>query len=170
MKKIVLTVAAIFAIGVAQAQEAKFGIMAGVDFLSQKYKVEGYSLSDNTTAFVGGVFVDINASDKFHIQPEVVIVTADGGSQLQVPILAKYYVADKFSVLAGPDMVFNLDEKVEGYKNFGVGIDFGAAYDINEHFLIEAKYNLGVTNFLEDASSGYSAKINGFFLSLGYKF
>ena len=170
MKKIILTAAAIFAIGVVQAQEAKFGIMAGADFASVKLKAEGYSLTENTTAFVGGVFVDINASDKFHVQPELVIATADGGSQLQVPILAKYYVADKFSFLAGPDMLFNLDEKVDGVKNFGIGLDLGAAYDINEHFLIEAKYNLGLTNFIEDAPSGYSMKINGFFLSLGYKF
>ncbi len=170
MKKIILAAAAIFAIGAAQAQEAKFGIMAGADFASAKLKAEGYNLTDNTTAFVGGVFVDITASDKFHVQPEVVIVTADGGSQLQVPILAKYYMADKFSVLAGPDMLFDLNEKTDGVKNFGLGIDLGAAYDINEHFLVEAKYNLGLTNFIEDAPTGYSLKVSGFFLSLGYKF
>ncbi|OYX82150.1 MAG: hypothetical protein B7Y83_15720 [Flavobacteriales bacterium 32-34-25] len=170
MKKIILSALAVFTFGFINAQEAKFGLIAGADFATYKLEAEGFNISENTTAFFGGVFVDITASDKFHVQPELVIVTAEGGSQLQLPILAKYYLADKVSILAGPDLLFDLDEKTEGLKSFGVGIDFGAAYDIDSHFMIEAKYNLGLTNFIEDAPSGYAAKINGFFLGLGYKF
>nr|WP_288835984.1 porin family protein [uncultured Flavobacterium sp.] len=170
MKKIILSVVAVFVFGLANAQEAKFGVIAGADFATSKFEIEGFNVSENTTAFFGGVFLDITASEKFHVQPELVVVTAEGGSQLQLPILAKYYLADKVSILAGPDLLFNLDEKIDGFKNFGVGIDFGAAYDIDDHFMIEAKYNLGLTNFIEDAPSGYAAKINGFFLGLGYKF
>ncbi|GGA76462.1 hypothetical protein GCM10008015_16340 [Flavobacterium palustre] len=170
MKKVILSVVAVFAFGLANAQEVKFGVIAGADFATSKIEVEGLNVSNNTTAFFGGFFADFTASEKFHVQPELVIVTADGGSQLQLPILAKYYIADKVSVLAGPDLLFDLNEKIEGFKSFGVGIDFGAAYDINEHFMVEAKYNLGLTDFFEDAPSGYSAKVNGFFLGLGYKF
>lgn len=170
MKKIVLSAIAIFAFGFANAQEVKFGLIAGADFATAKVEVEEFNVSENTTAFFGGVFVDITASEKFHVQPELVVVTADGGSQLQLPILAKYYLADKVSILAGPDLLFDLNEKTEGLKTFGVGIDFGASYDIDEHFMIEAKYNLGLTDFLEDSTSDYSVKVNGFFLGLGYKF
>lgn len=170
MKKNILTAIAVFAFALTNAQEVKFGVIAGADFASAKVKGEGLTISGNQTAFFGGVFADIAASDKFHVQPELLIITADGESQLQLPILAKYYIADKISVLAGPDLLFDLGEKVEGFKSFGFGIDFGAIYDIDSHFMIEAKYNLGLTNFLEDAPSGYSAKMNGFFLGLGYKF
>ncbi|HTG66006.1 MAG TPA: porin family protein [Flavobacterium sp.] len=170
MRKIILSALAVFAFSFANAQQTKFGIIAGADFATGKVELEGFNVTENTTAFFGGFFADITASEKFHVQPELVIVTAEGGSQLQLPILVKYYLADKVSILAGPDLLFDLEEKTEGLKTFGVGIDFGAAYDINEHFMIEAKYNLGLTNFIEDAPSGYSAKINGFFLGLGYKF
>ncbi len=170
MKKIILSAFAVFTFAFTNAQETKFGVIAGADFATAKVELEGFNVTDNTTAFFGGFFADITASEKFHVQPELVIVTADGGSQLQLPILAKYYLADKVSILAGPDLLFDLEEKTEGFKTFGIGVDFGAAYDINEHFMIEAKYNLGLTNLIEDAPSGYSAKINGFFLGLGYKF
>ncbi len=170
MKKIILTAVALCALSFANAQETKFGVIAGTDFATAKVELEGVNVTDNTTAFFGGFFADITASEKFHVQPELVIVTADGGSQLQLPILAKYYLADKVSILAGPDLLFDLEKKTDGFKSFGVGIDLGAAYDVNEHFMIEAKYNLGLTNFIENAPSGYSAKISGLFLGLGYKF
>ena len=170
MKKIILTAAAVFAFSFTHAQDAKFGIMAGVDFASAKGKSPDFSLTQSETGAFIGAFVDIAASEKFHVQPELLFVFIQDSKQLQVPVLAKYYFADKFSFLAGPDLLVNLDEKVEGVKNIGIGLDLGMAYDINKNFSIEAKYNFGLTNFIENAPSGFSAKISGLFMGLGYKF
>ena len=170
MKKIILSALAVFAFGFVNAQEVKYGVIAGADFATAKLKAEGFNVSENKTFFFGGFFADITASEKFHVQPELLIATSDGSSQLYLPILAKYYLADKVSILAGPDLLFDLDEKVDGIKKFGLGLDFGAAYDIDSHFVIEARYNLGLTDLLEDAPAGYNFKMNGFFLGLGYKF
>ena len=87
-----------------------------------------------------------------------------------MPILAKVVLVDKLSLLLGPDLLFDLDKKTPGVKTFGLGLDFGGAYDINKNLSIEAKYNLGLTNLIENAPSGYSAKICGFFAGVGYKF
>ena len=170
MKKIILTVAAVFAFGFANAQETKFGVMGGVDFASAKGKAPDFSITQSETGGFVGVFVDFTASDKFHIQPEVLVVFIENSQQLQVPVLAKYYVADKFSLLAGPDLLVSLDERTPGVKNVGIGLDLGGAYDINKNFNIEAKYNFGLTNLIENAPSGYSARISGLFVGLGYKF
>lgn len=89
--------------------------------------------------------------------------------QIQIPILAKFSVGEKFSLLAGPDIGFLMDAE-EGVKSTNFGLDFGASYDVSENISIDAKYNLGLTNLIEDAPSGFSAKINGIFLGLGYKF
>jgi hypothetical protein len=170
MKKIILTVVAVFAFSFANAQETKFGITAGVDFASAKLKFPGGSLTESETGFYVGGLVDIAASDKFHVQPELLFVFIKDTKQLQLPILAKLFLAEKFSVLVGPDLLFDLDGDSAGTKSVGVGFDFGGAYDIDKNFSIEAKYNLGITNLLKDAPNGFSGKINGLFVGLGYKF
>jgi hypothetical protein len=169
MKKIILTAVAVFAFGFANAQSAKFGVTTGVDFATAKLTVPGNSATASETGFYVGAFVDITATEKFHLQPELLIVFIKDSKQLQLPILAKFFVAEKFSILAGPDLLFDLDDSV-GTKSMGVGFDFGGAYDIDKNFCIEAKYNLGITNLIKDAPSGVSGKINGLFVGLGYKF
>jgi opacity protein-like surface antigen len=170
MKKIILTAAAVLAFTFANAQEARFGVTAGVDFASAKFKSPDFTINESETGVFVGAFVDITASEKFHVQPELLFVFIEDSKQLQLPILAKYYVAQKFSLLVGPDLLFNLDEKVDGFKNFGIGLDLGGVYDINENFMIEAKYNFGLTNLLENAPSDTSLKISGLFVGVGYKF
>ena len=170
MKKIVLVLVSLFFYGFTNAQEAKFGVKAGLDFATAKVEIPGsISLSTSETGFYVGAFVDITASEKFHVQPELLLVLIDDSKQLQLPILAKLYVGDKFSLLAGPDLLFDLDN-TPGFKTVGLGFDFGGAYDINKNISIEAKYNLGITNLIQDAPSGYSAKISGLFVGVGYEF
>lgn len=169
MKKIILTAAAVFAFGFANAQDTKFGIKAGVDLASLKVEFDGVSASESETGFYIGGFVDIKVSDKFTVQPALLYVAVKDFDQIQIPILAKIAVGEKFSLLAGPDIGFLMDA-AEGIKSTNFGLDFGASYDVSENISIDAKYNLGLTNLVEDAPSGYSAKVNGIFLGLGYKF
>lgn len=170
MKKIILSSLLVLAFGFTYAQTAKFGVAAGVDFASAKLTVSGVSDTASETGFYVGGLVDIAASKKFHVQPELLLAFIKDSKQLQLPILAKFFLAEKFSVLAGPDLLFDLDSNTNGTKDVGVGFDFGGAYDINKNFSIEAKYNLGITNLIKDAPSGVSGKINGLFIGLGYKF
>jgi len=169
MKKIILTAAAVFAFSFANAQETKFGLTAGVDFASAKVTVPGVTVSETETGFYLGALVDITASEKFHVQPELLLVFIQDSKQLQLPILAKIFVGEKFSILAGPDLLFDL-ENTEGLKSMGVGFDFGGSYDIDKNFSLEAKYNLGITNLVEDAPNGVSAKISGLFVGVNFKF
>ncbi len=170
MKKFILVAMVMFVFGFANAQEAKFGVMTGVDFATARVTASGNSASQSETGFYLGVLVDITASEKFHIQPELVLVFIKDSKQLQLPILAKIFVAKQLSLLLGPDVLFDLDSNTAGTKNVGVGFDFGGAYDINKNFSIEAKYNLGMTNLIKNAPSGVNGKISGLFVGLGYKF
>jgi hypothetical protein len=170
MKKIILSAIVLFTVGFANAQDAKFGITAGADFASAKITVPGVSASESQTGFYFGVLVDIATSEKVHLQPEALLVFIKDSKQLQVPILAKIFVAEKFSLLLGPDVLFDLDSDAVGTKSVGVGFDFGGSYDIDKNFSIEAKYNLGVTNLIKNAPNGVSGKISGLFVGLDYKF
>ena len=82
--------------------------------------------TDSKTSFhIGGV-VEIPISDSFSVQPELLYSSQGakaessfGGdvdfklSYLNLPIMAKYYVAENFSLEAGPQVGLLLSAKVE---------------------------------------------------------
>ena len=83
--------------------------------------------------------------------------------------MAKYYVSEKFNLQAGPQLDFVVSES-EGLNTFGLGLAIGAGYDISEKFFISTRYAFGLTNRIEDAPSGISAKFDTFQAGLGYRF
>lgn len=169
MKKIFLTTVAIFAFGFTNAQDAKFGLKAGVDFASMRHKFDGAKISENETGFYAGAYADIAVSEKFHLQPELLYVCVKDLNQIQVPVLAKIPVVEDLSLLAGPDFGFLLDAG-EGVKTFNFGLDFGLSFDLNEEFSLDGKYNLGLSNLIEGGNSDISTKLSGAFFGLSYKF
>ncbi|MDN3664147.1 hypothetical protein ACFFU1_11130 [Algibacter miyuki] len=63
-----------------------------------------------------------------------------------IPFLAKYKLDQNFSVLLGPKVkMFSIDGRIEDVSLFGT---FGVQYDVNESFLMEARfdYNVGEGN------------------------
>lgn len=118
---------------------------------------------------VGIYFTDIELGESFELQPEIDFLLVKDLNEIQAPILVKYNVAKDFSLLAGPNLGFLLDAP-NGLKSFNFGVDFGAAYDINDKFNVNARYDLGLTNLLENASGDNSVKLSGIQVGLGYKF
>lgn len=210
MKKVVLTIAAIFAFGFANAQETKFGAKAGLNLANLTGDVQDASMK---VGFHVGGFVEIKVSDKFSVQPELLFSTqgakekyseSETGysyteesklnlSYLNIPIMAKYYVADKFSLEAGPQIGFlmsaksdfSFSETVGGVTNSGsqnvdvkdnlesidFGFNLGLGYDFTENVSAGARYNLGLSNIAK-TENGDDTKIqnNVISISIGYKF
>ncbi|WP_146191815.1 outer membrane beta-barrel protein [Algibacter marinivivus] len=120
--------------------------------------------------YLGVFFTDINLSEKFELQPELnFLAIKDDLNQLQAPILAKYEVADKLNLVAGPNLGFLLDAP-DGIKSFNIGFDLGATYDITEKILVSARYNKGLSNLQENSVGGSSVKLNNIQIGVGYKF
>lgn len=201
MKKNMLTAVAVIVFAFSNAQQTKFGVKGGINLATIAGDIE------NTSSKVGfhvGGFAEFKLSDKFSIQPEVLYSTQgtkekgnDYGSSgevseielnykfayLNIPILAKYYVAEKFSLEAGPQIGFVVSAKGEytqagrseegdikkDYETIDFGLDFGAGYDFTENISVGLRYNLGLTNLLKYADD--SKMHNSVFsLSVGYKF
>ncbi len=161
MKKIILSAVAILVFGFASAQETKFGVKAGVDLATMKAKVDtGFGTVEATgseTGFFVGGFVNFGLSEKFSIQPEVMYVAITDSNFLSVPILAKYSIANSFSLIAGPSLNYFMDAEEDEFK---VNVDFGAIYDITENLDVNAKYSLGMGD----------VQVSGIFIGVGYKF
>jgi opacity protein-like surface antigen len=202
MKKIIMTAAAIMAFAFTNAQDVKFGIKGAVSLTTLTGDVENAS---SKVGFQAGAFAEIKITDKFSIQPEVLysaqgvkekgnteyngnIYSLEANTKLgyiNVPVMAKYYVAEKFSLEAGPQIGFLVSAKGEatvlgrsqevdikdGYKSIDLGLNLGAGYDFTENLSVGVRYSLGLSNLAaDDYDNDVNIKNSVFALSLGYKF
>jgi hypothetical protein len=205
MKKIIFAAVAVMAFTFSNAQNARFGIKGGLNFANFTGDTEGLDFKTKVGFNIGG-FVEVKLADKFYIQPELLYSTQgsivddvevyDGFdvyygdvqfkfNYINVPVMFKYYVADKFNLEAGPQIGFLVSAeatvKVEGTKatesvkdNFETldfGLNFGAGYDFTKNFSAGVRYNLGLAN-IADTEPGDDGKVHNsvFSLSVGYKF
>jgi len=178
MKKIILSLVAIAAFGVANAQDMKFGAKAGINMSNYT----GDSDYDSKIGFQVGVFGEFKVTEKFAVQPELLfsnLGAKDSDASLNanyivIPVMGKYYVADKFSLEAGPQIGFLMSAKYDGddvkdfYKSIDFGLNLGAGYDVAENINIGLRYSLGLSNVVD--VDGIDDKTSNIALAVGYKF
>ncbi len=192
MKKVCLVaIAAMFSLSSINAQDIKFGAKAGVNFAS----IGGDDVGDldGRTGFHVGVIAEISISEKFSVQPEL-LYSAQGAKEsfegqeiklnadyLNVPIMAKYYVAEGFSIEAGPQIGFLMSAKAkvgseeedlkDSIKGTDFGINFGVGYKMDSGLNFGARYNLGLADINDGEDSGSSKLHNNVIqVSVGYFF
>ncbi|WP_040278587.1 porin family protein [Psychroserpens damuponensis] len=199
MKKLMLLAAvAVFGLSSVNAQEVKFGAKAGLNM--SNIGGDADDLDGLTSFHLGGV-AEIVISDKFSVQPELVY-SAQGAKNeetfegitfesklkldyLNIPIMAKYYVAEGFSVEAGPQigLLLSANEEFEGggesgeedvkdgFKGIDFGFGIGAGYKMDSGLNFSARYVLGLSNIADgEESDDYSIQNNVFQISVGYFF
>jgi hypothetical protein len=197
-KKLVFIFIAVLGLLNVNAQEIKFGAKAGINFATITGD-DTQGVKGRTSLHVGAVS-EFVISDKFSIQPEL-LYSAQGAKYedevfketikldyLNLPIMAKFYVADGFSLEAGPQVGFLLSAKgkveaggesieadiKELFKGIDFGFNFGVGYKLPSGINFGARYNLGLSNIIEPDSEfnvGDVKNQNGVIqLSLGYFF
>ncbi|MES2812079.1 MAG: porin family protein [Bacteroidota bacterium] len=184
MKKLLLTAAAVFAFGFANAQETKFGVKAGINMSNFGGDLDGY---DSKIGLLVGGFAEIKLSDKFAVQPELLFsgvgAKVDDVSlnlnYLAIPVMAKYFATEKFSVEAGPQIGFLMSAKAkldgesedikDSFNSTDLGLNLGAGYDFTENISAGLRYNLGLSNIIAD-SGDFKGSNNAFSLAVAYKF
>ena len=205
MKKIILSSLFVLAVSFTYSQKAEFGIKGGLNIANQNYSGDGAPSPSSIIGFHLGGFVDIKIAEKLYIQPELLystqgskfnlVVNNEGTdfdtentfklAYMNIPVMFKYYVAEKFSLEAGPQIGFLVDSKLEVnvfgqsvsqdakdlFESVDFGFNLGAGYDITKKFSAGVRYNFGLTNVMK-TESGDNSKIKNsvFSLSVGYKF
>ncbi|MGI9527186.1 MAG: porin family protein [Weeksellaceae bacterium] len=220
MKKVVLSAAAavLGLVGVnaqMNMESVEVGARAGYNYSNLTGDTAENLDTKGLSGYHAGLFVEVPISQRFSIQPEVIYSTqgtklegkfgslAEGTREIQtqninVPVLAKIYVADGFNLQVGPQVSFNTGNKVEDdVKILGVngkndfefdddalssvnfGAVVGAGYKMAEGLTIDARYNFGLTNVFDDKntsltnmdiSSDNDFKDGVFSIGLGYSF
>ncbi len=162
MRNVLLTtVITILGLSNVTAQKIKLGAKAGLNF--------SFITGDNTedldpnTDFHFGVMAEIQVSNKFSLQPELLYsgqgfdtnIDSEGIialNYLNIPVLAEYYVTEKISLEAGPQIGFLLSTKggtrdyKDLFKTTDFGVNFGLGYTLNNKINFSARYTLGVTD------------------------
>lgn len=165
----------------------KYGVTGGLLNSSIDIKISNLTSLDaiDKTGFYIGALLDIEATDKLHIQPELTYGSAGNLSFVYLPVLAKYYITEGLNVQAGPQFVFSskLDdikqaiqtvEGVLGVNNnlddvlntVGMELGFGVGYDISENLMIQVKYAFALTDWYS-GPLGRSLGVNSYTLNIG---
>lgn len=98
---------------------------------------------------------------------------------INIPILANYYVTKGLAIKAGIQPGFKASAKlkgeaggqsdevdIDGAEGFVLAIPMGASYEFN-NFVLDARYNLGVTKAFKEGTDSKHSVIS---ITLGYKF
>jgi hypothetical protein len=179
--------------------DISFGLKGGLNFaLITGDDTDNF---DGRAAFHIGGIVEVPISEKFSFQPEILYssqgdkMTEEGMDisfkldYLNLPLIAKYYLTEGFSLEAGPQIGFLLSSKVEAegisidikdvMKGIDFGLNFGVGYKLENNLFFGARYNLGVANIVENNGSILDVEIDAgntknhnevFQLSVGYFF
>lgn len=185
MKKIVLLALAVSLSQAGLSQEVKWGVKAGYNLSTFDGDYDGI---DYVPGFHAGALSEIKLSPKFALQAEL-LYSQEGGKYdfemelptmsieasekvklgyLNMPIMAKYYVIDGFSLEAGPQIGLLLSGKSEydasvtidgetfeesgsmdikdHMKAISYGFNFGCGYEFKNNLFFQARYHLGLSN------------------------
>tara|TARA_B110000967_G_scaffold42530_1_gene42524 strand:- start:125 stop:691 length:567 start_codon:yes stop_codon:yes gene_type:complete len=188
MKKLFLTAAAVLALTTVNAQDITFGAKAGVNLANAD---AGDFDTDAVTSFHIGVTAELPISDKFSVQPELLYSIQGAASVsdpdttintdfINLPIMAKYYVAEGLSLEAGPQIGFlvkaeNNNDKTsetrdikDSFKSVDFGFNIGAGYKLESGLNFALRYNLGLSDITEDDDDTWKNRVLQ--LSVGYTF
>ncbi|NNC70373.1 MAG: PorT family protein [Flavobacteriaceae bacterium] len=192
MKKLCLALFVLFLSStILNAQgNTSFGLTGGYINGSGKATISGFdvaTVSDGSGFFIG-LLAEIEVTDKFYVQPEVFYGGIDGEGAIFIPVMAKYYIADKFNIQAGPQLDFITglnDLEKELINTTGFSLSFGAGFDITDNFAVQGRYNVGLNNRIDGNISSFldaldipnignlvnpDLKVNTFQIGVVYKF
>ena len=164
-------------VGLAAGVEGEYGVAENFSVSAGLlYSMQGVKENGSLTAYVPAIgTVHYTGDRKMKLD------------FLNIPILANYYIVKGLAIKAGVQPGFcvskkqalngvgvvngqsynvDVDEKIEnGVKTFQLAIPVGLSYEY-ESFVLDARYNIGVTKALEGSDSRH----NVFSVTLGYKF
>eukprot|EP01029_Cantina_marsupialis_P006922 TRINITY_DN1763_c0_g1_i4.p1 TRINITY_DN1763_c0_g1~~TRINITY_DN1763_c0_g1_i4.p1 ORF type:complete len:198 (-),score=27.98 TRINITY_DN1763_c0_g1_i4:1148-1741(-) len=175
MKKILLLLAVVALSVTAFAQDVQFGLKGGLNFAN----LSGDDADGDvrTDIYLGG-FARIGLTETLDFQPEL-IYSRQGSkdeednidvkwksSYLNIPLLlrANLFQSDNFHAIVGPQIGIHLDSEIEAEEgNYSQGTEInkmmndldlslalGLEYTITDKIGIDLRYNLGISNIVDE--------------------
>jgi len=183
MKKILTITIILIAITTATAQSKKidieFGMRGGLNFSTIISGEDNYENTNYLTSFYGGLVAEAAITKRFSAQTEIFYsgqgftvdlpaFERDAEFQLdyiQIPLLAKFYITKGFSVAAGPQFGFKVNEEINAkpfadapsfntnsIKDFDLQGTLGAEYKFESGVFFQARYSYGFSQVIENVN------------------
>lgn len=195
MKNITLIFSAFFMLvfsAQAQDQRSTIGLKTGVNFAN----IGGDADTDMRLGYHLGGFAKIQLSDAVAIQPEILYslqgYKTEGASfggvtfveeenvnlhYINIPVMFKFYPMEGFNLQVGPQFGYlaavtfdGEDVKEEsGLQDTDFGLAFGAGFDLND-VQIGARYNLGISDIVDDQDDSFKAQNRVIQVYIGFAF
>ena len=160
MKKLFTIIALVFITNVT-AQQFKIGVKFG---LASSSLTEATTTGNYTTAMLG-LQTEYKLKSNFSLGAELYYtrIGAENNNTsdylyldyLNLPVLAKFNVSEKFNIHIGPELGFLLSSSANQYNanDFFKSVNFagvvGVGYNLGKSFTLDARYHLGLTDISE---------------------
>lgn len=193
MKKFLLLLAVVAFSATTFAQDVQFGVKGGLNFAN--FRGDDADGDTKTDIYLGG-FARIGLTEKLAFQPELVYsrqgmkVDEDGTdgkwktNYLNIPLLLRAELANKFHAVFGPQVGIHLSSEAEGsegdvsvsldaddmMKDLDLALAMGFEYDITDKFSVGLRYNLGLSKFVDEDAGESDAKHSVFQLGASFAF
>jgi hypothetical protein len=163
--------------------EGAFGVKGGVNVSS--LGGNDSQLGSAKFGFHAGFYFAARISDRIAFQPELVFsqqgfqvnsaftdAFAVNYNYLNLPLIAKIYVADGTSVQLGPQLGYLLNsDELYPVKKLDVALALGLGYEMESGLNFGLRYNLGLINTVANAPNLTPSSTNRVFqVSIGYTF
>lgn len=177
MKKQLLFLAFVIIGSIAYAQSSMHGVRVGLNYSNLNYETDLSYDAEDRYGFAIGFFGEYMLSNTVSLAPEIQF-SAEGRKHrtmrldyIQVPILVKFKLGDRFSIGAGPMAGLKIHEFEDDLENFAVSGVGALEFRITDEFFIDARYHHGFTNvFDEDSTLGDDATNRSIQIGFGVKF
>ena len=144
----------------------------------------------NNSGFYVGLVVDVEATPKLHIQPEIAYASAGDLSFVYLPVMVKYYIIPKVNIQLGPQLNFSTElgdikqaiRDIEGVVGSNADLDdvlnstafdlgFGLGVDIIDQLRGQARYAVPLSDIYDGPLGGsLDIKNSTFQIGLVYMF
>ena len=162
----------------AMAQEVAIGIKAGPNFAKLDASSSIADNFSNRTGWHGGAFV-LFRGERVGFQPEIVFSQQGSKfdysgrpdlksnfSYVNIPLIVKLYTVAGLNLQVGPQIGFltkaewetptGTEDVKNQLKNTDFSLGLGVGWDLPFGLTIDARYNLGLTDNVDNAGSGAS--------------
>jgi len=158
------------------SQEVSYGVRAGVNISNLDFDPDATFTNQHRNGFAFGGFVDYGITENFSVQLELQY-SAEGAKAdeiradyIQMPIMARFSIGDKFAVGVGPMMSLKTWKNKDAFSTFAFSGVGGIEYMINDELFVDARVHYGLSNILnEDTVTDFEAQNTTFQFGFGIK-
>jgi len=171
MQKLIISGFILLSATTCFSQKAKFGVEAGYLNGYSKVTDDNSSASSSDGGFFIGGFSEFGLSKKVTLEPHLAVGSINSNGFGFLSVLLGYNVLDKVKIEVGPQLSYLLESTPEEVNSLGIDLSCGLSYDINDHFILSARYSSELSNRASNVDSeDLKARFNRLFIGLGYRF